>query len=70
MSAPAAGPPASPRRALFWQLAISLFFLNSFFLVSRILDPLGTRFRILAVLLVLFGIALVASAQGARVLEI
>ena len=54
----------------FWQIAIPLFFLTSFFLVSRVLDltrfldPRDKYFRVIAVLLLALAICLVAGRRA------
>ena len=49
---------------IFWQSALPLFFLICFLEVSRVLDPLGRHFRLIALLLVLLAISLVASRRA------
>jgi O-antigen ligase len=73
ISGSTAQPTQSPRALLFftsaaggnifWQIAIPLFLLSCFFLLSRILDPLGKHFKFTGILLALLAIALLASRR-------
>jgi len=56
--------PSGAARNIFWRMAIPVFFLTCFLEVSRILDPLGRHFRLIAVLLVLLAVSLIAGRRA------